>query len=353
MSFRITLEPSGHSFDADAARNILRSGLEAGFSLPYSCRASGCATCKARILSGSVDHGASSETYLPQADRAEGFALLCQAKPRSDLVIEVNELSLHLAKAEIVPCRVKALRKLAPDVLLVQLRTPYNKSIIFAAGQYIDFLLEDGRRRSYSIATAPMLEGGMMDIELHIRHSPGGYFTDRVFSAMKIGDLLRFEGPLGTFYLREDSAKPIIFVAGGTGFGPIKAMIEYGLKRQFSETRPTVLYWGCRSKQDLYMIDLPRRWAAEAPGFRFVPVLSEPLAEDGWTGRTGFVHGAVMADFPDLSGHQVYACGAPAMVDAARRDFVGRCGLPAEEFFADSFLTEAELAPAAASGAPA
>jgi CDP-4-dehydro-6-deoxyglucose reductase len=347
MGFRVVLQPSGHAFEADTARNILRSGLEAGFNLPYSCRASGCATCKARILSGSVDHAGSSETYMPQSMRAQGYALLCQAKPLSDLVIEVQELTLHLAKPKIIPCRVRRMRKLAPDVMLIQLRTPYNENMLFAAGQYIDLLFDDGRRRSYSIALAPTLEGGMMDLELHIRHSPGGFFTDRVFSTLKVGDILRFEGPLGTFYLREDNAKPIIFLAGGTGFGPIKAMIEYAAKRKMSEARPMAFYWGCRAKQDLYMLDLAQGWAQDVPQFTFVPVLSEPSPEDGWTGRTGFVHRAVIEDFQDLSQHQVYACGAPVMVDAARRDFTSLCRSPAEEFFADSFLTEAELKSAA------
>ncbi|HEY1506029.1 MAG TPA: 2Fe-2S iron-sulfur cluster-binding protein, partial [Stellaceae bacterium] len=263
MSFRVTLQPSGHQFEADAARNILRSGLEAGFNLPYSCRASGCATCKARILAGSIDHAASSETYMPQAVRAQGYALLCQAKPLSDLVIEVQELTLHLAKPKIIPCRVRRMRRLAPDVMLLQLRTPYNENMLFAAGQYIDLLFDDGRRRSYSIALAPMLEGGMMDLELHLRLSPGGFFTDRVFTTLKVGDMLRFEGPLGTFYLREDNSKPIVFLASGTGFGPIKAMIEYAAKRKMPETRPMTLYWGCRAKQDLYMLDLAQGWAKE------------------------------------------------------------------------------------------
>lgn len=347
MPFHVTLQPSGHRFEADPARNILRSGLEAGFSLPYSCRASGCATCKARIVSGTVDHAASAETYMPQSMRAQGYALLCQAKPLSDLVIEVQELTLHLAKPKTIPCRVRRMHKLAPDVMLIQLRTPYNENMLFAAGQYIDLLFDDGRRRSYSIALPPVLEGGMMDIELHVRHSPGGFFTDRVFSNLKVGDILRFEGPLGTFYLREDSAKPIVFLASGTGFGPIKAMIEYAAKRKMSETRPMALYWGCRAKEDIYMLDLAEGWARDVPHFTFVPVLSEPRPEDGWSGRTGFVHRAVIEDFPDLSRHQVYACGAPVMVDAARRDLAGEAGLPAEEFFANSFLTEAELKPAA------
>ncbi|HEY3917217.1 MAG TPA: CDP-6-deoxy-delta-3,4-glucoseen reductase [Stellaceae bacterium] len=346
MGFRVTLKPSGHSFEAAEAKNVLASALEAGFNLPYSCRAGGCSTCKARILEGQVDHALSTDTYLPQSLRDQGFALLCQAKPLSDLTVEIEELTLHLAKPNVVPCRVKQIRKLAPDVVALHLRTPYNDNMLFAAGQYVDFLLEGGKRRSYSIANAPMLAGGMMDLEIHIRHSPGGLFTDRIFGKLKPSEVLRFEGPLGTFYLREGSARPIIFLASGTGFGPIKAIIEYALRRNLSAQRPIALYWGCRARRDLYMLDLPERWASEAPSFRFVPVLSDAPPEDTWTGRTGFVHRAVMVDFPDLSGHQVYACGAPVMVDAARRDFAVQCGLPPGEFFADAFLTEAELAAA-------
>ncbi len=344
MGYRVTLRPSGHSFDVPHDKSVLTAALEAGFNLPYSCRAGGCTTCQARIVEGQVGHGRSHEIYLPQSSRDQGFALLCQAIPLGDLEIEAKELALHLAEPHTVPCRVKEIRKVAPDIAVVHLRTPYNDNMLYAAGQYVDFLLEGGKRRSYSIATAPALEGGMMDIDLHIRHAPGGMFTDRVFAKLKVGEVLRFEGPLGTFYLREESAKPIIFLASGVGFGPIKAMIEYALRRKTSETRPMALYWGCRTRRDLYMIELAQDWAAQNASFAFVPVLSDAAPEDPWSGRTGFVHRAVMEDFPDLSRHQVYACGAPAMVDAARRDFAARCGLPAEEFFADAFFTEAELA---------
>jgi CDP-4-dehydro-6-deoxyglucose reductase len=343
MAFRVTLKPSRHSFEAPEGINVLRSALEAGYNLPYSCRAGGCSTCKAHITEGRVDHALSTDTYLPQSLRDQGYALLCQAKPLTDLVVEIEELTLHLAKPNIVPCRVKQIRKLAPDVVVLHLRTPYNDNMLFAPGQYVDFLLEDDKRRSYSIANAPLLEGGMMDIEIHIRHSPDGLFTDRVFGKLKVNELLRFEGPLGTFYLREETDKPIVFLASGTGFGPIKAIIEYALRRKIYERRPISLYWGCRTRRDLYMLDLPEQWARETANFRFAPVLSDAPQGDNWTGRTGFVHRAVMEDFPDLSGHQVYACGAPVMVDAARHDFTGACGLQHTEFFADAFLTEAEL----------
>jgi CDP-4-dehydro-6-deoxyglucose reductase len=182
-------------------------------------------------------------------------------------------------------------------------------------------------------------------IQLHARHVPGGQFTDHVFGKMKERDILRFEGPHGTFFLREDSDKPIVLVASGTGFAPIKSIIEHALHKGIM--RPMTLYWGGRRPKDLYMNALAEGWAAQGR-ITYVPVISDALPEDTWTGRTGFVHRAVMQDFPDLSGHQVYACGAPVMVDAARADFSAKCRLPEEEFFADSFLTEADKHPAAA-----
>ena len=339
MGFRVTLRPSGHAYEVPDGQSVLTAGLAAGWSLPYSCRAGTCRTCRGRILEGTVDYGSVHPTYLPDAHKAMGLALLCKATPLSDLVVEVQELSLQAVKPTIVPCRVRQIQRLAPDVAVITLRLPMNENMMFAAGQYVDFLLADAKRRSYSIATPPAPEG-VTNIQVHVRHTPGGLFTDRVFSGLKEGEILRFEGPLGTFYLREESARPIVFLASGTGFGPIKAIIEYAFRRNV--TRPMTLYWGCRARRDLYLLDLPTGWAADHPGFSFVPVVSDAEPDDRWAGRTGFVHRAVMADFPDLSGHQVYACGAPVMVDAARRDFTSIAGLPEGEFFADAFLTEAD-----------
>ena len=346
MAYRVTLQPSGHSFEVAEGQNILQAGLDAGNSMPYSCRTGVCRTCRGTLREGKVDYGAVHPTYLPDSDKAKGHALLCQAQPLSDVVVEVRELEgLAGIRARVVPCRVAKFDRPAPDVAVLSLRLPMNENMLFLAGQYVDFLLKDGKRRSYSIASKPAPEG-VTAIQLHVRHTPGGAFTDHVFSAMKERDILRFEGPLGTFYLRDDSEKPIVMVASGTGFAPIKAMCEFALEKGMK--RPIAMYWGCRAKRDLYMLDVPSAW--QHPSFKFVPVLSDPTPECQWTGRTGFVHRAVMEDFPDLSGCQVYACGAPVMVDAARSDFSAKCGLPEEEYFADSFLTEADrMHPAAAS----
>ncbi len=341
MGFRVTLQPSGHAFEVTDDKTVLAAGLDAGLNLPYSCRTGSCMTCRGHILEGQVTYGRSNPTYFSEADKAAGYAFLCQAKPLSDLTVEVKELEWQLPKATKSPCRVKQIKKLAPDVVMLKLRIPYNDNMLYAPGQYIDFLLPDGARRSYSIASPPSL-AGVMDLELHIRHLPGGKFTDFVFNQLKPADILQFEGPLGTFHLRDKSEAPIVFLASGTGFGPIKAMIEYAFT--YNITRPMTLYWGCRAKRDLYLFDLAEKWAAEHENFRFVPVLSDAVPEDNWTGRTGFVHQAVIADIPDLSAYEVYACGAPVMVESARNDFTQKCRLPGDMFFADAFFTEAELA---------
>jgi CDP-4-dehydro-6-deoxyglucose reductase len=347
MAFQVTLQPSGHTFTVPEGASILRTGLDAGFMMPYSCKQGVCRTCRGTILEGKVNYGEVHPTYLPDTDKAKGYALLCQAQPLSDLVIEVQELdAMGGIKPKLFPCRVMKIDKPAPDVAILSLRLPMNDNMVFLAGQYVEFILKDGKRRAYSIATTPTPEG-TIDLELHVRHTPGGLFTDHVFGEMKERALLRFEGPLGTFFLREESTKPMVFVASGTGFAPIKSMLQYAFRKSLNATRPMVLYWGCRAGRDLYQLDLPQRWATEQVNFKFIPVLSDATPECQWTGRTGFVHRAVMEDFPDLSGHQVYACGAPVMVDAAKRDFSAQCGLPAEEFFADSFLTEADKATAA------
>lgn len=331
MAHRITLMPSGHAYEAQEGQNVLQAGIDAGFMLPYSCRAGVCRTCRGTILEGKVDYGMVHDTYLPESDKAKGYALLCQAKPLSDLVVEVHEVKG--VRPRIIPCRVERLEKPAPDVAVIGLRLPMNENFRFLAGQYIDLLLKEGKRRSYSLATRPD-PGGVTALEIHVRHTPGGVFTDHVFDKLKVRDLLRFEGPLGSFYLREDSEKPIVMLASGTGFAPLKAICDYALEKKIS--RPMTLYWGGRLKRDLYLLEAASAW----PHVKFVPVLSD----EKWQGRMGFVHRAVMEDFPDMSGVQVYACGAPIVVESARRDFSQKCRLPENEFYADSFLTEADKA---------
>jgi CDP-4-dehydro-6-deoxyglucose reductase len=336
----VTLQPSGHQFQVEEGEAVLAAALRQGFVLPYGCKNGACGSCKGKILSGSVDYGVYQAKTLTDAEKAQGKALFCQARPLTDLVLEARTIGAAKdIQVKKLPCRVQKLERLSEDAMLLQLKLPANEKLVFLAGQYIDFLLKDGSRRSFSIATPPH---AAELIELHVRQVAGGQFTDHVFNKMKERDILRCEGPLGTFFLREDSDKPIVFVASGTGFAPIKAVIEHLFHKGIA--RPATLYWGGRRPKDLYMNALAERWAAEHPHFKYVPVISEARPEDAWQGRTGFVHRAVMQDFPDLSGHQVYACGVPIMVDSARKDFTSQCGLPEDEFYADSFTTQADLA---------
>jgi CDP-4-dehydro-6-deoxyglucose reductase len=331
MSYQVTLQPSGHQFTVQNGETVLEAALRENFALPYGCRNGACGACKGKVLDGRVDHGAHQDGTLTAEDKSKGLALFCTAKPLSDLVVEVKEISASKdIPVKTLPCRVEKMEKLAADVMALWLKLPSNERLQFMPGQYIDFLLKDGRRRSFSLANPPEDDGLL---ELHIRHVPGGFFTDHVFNAMKAKEIMRINGPLGSFFLR-DSDKPVIFLAGGTGFAPIKSILLHAFKHGID--RQMVLYWGAKTRADLYQAELPDAWAKEHDHFSFVPVLSESRPEEAWPGRTGFAHQAVLTDFGDLSGYQVYACGAPVMVDAARKDFSAR-GLPEGEFFSDAF----------------
>lgn len=338
MICRVIIKPSDHVFDVQPDETVLQAALRQGHPLPYGCRDGACGSCRGKILEGRVDYGRYQPTALPEADREAGFALFCQARPLSDLVIESREVgAVRDIPIKTLPCRVQKMERLAPDVMALYLRLPANERLQFLAGQYIEILTRDGKRRAFSMANAPHDDE---TLQLHLRHYTGGTFTEYVFTRMKEREILRFEGPFGTFFLREDCDNPIIFLASGTGFAPIKGILEHAFHRGVE--RPMVLYWGARTRPDLYLDALPRQWAAAHPNFRYVPVLSEPRAEDEWTARTGFVHRAVMADYPDLSAHHVYACGAPVMVEAAHRDFTTHCSLPEDAFFSDAFTTSGD-----------
>ncbi len=338
MTHTITLSPAGQSFPCDVDQSILDAALKAGFLLPYGCRNGACGSCKGIVSAGQVDYGNYAGAVLSEGEKTMGKALFCKARPLTDVTIEARDVrrmgDIQLKK---LPSRVEHLEKVVDDVALVRLKLPANERLQYRAGQYVDILLRDNKRRSFSVANAPHDDAL---IELHIRHLPGGLFTDPLFATGKAKDIWRFEGPHGTFFLREESDKPIIFVASGTGFAPIKAIIEHA--NHVGIERPMVLYWGGRRPKDLYMGHLAHAWQQKHAHFTYIPVVSEALPEDGWNGRTGFVHQAVMEDFPDLSGYQVYACGAPIVVDSARADFTARCKLPEEEFFADAFTVAAQ-----------
>ena len=332
MNFTVTVQPSGRQFEVARDEVMLPAAIRQGIGLPYGCKDGACGSCKSRLLEGRVIHGAHQLKALSAEEEAAGLILSCCATPQTDCIIESRQVTAADQFPVLkMPTRVMSIQRPAADVAVLKLQLPANQSFQYHAGQYVEFILRDGARRSYSMASAPELAQGVM--ELHIRHMPGGRFTDHVFGAMKEKEILRMEGPFGTFFLREDSARPVVMLASGTGFAPIKALIEHMEAKGL--TRPTVLYWGARQAADLYLRDWAEAAAVRLPWLRFVPVLSEPDAD--WSGRTGFVHQAVMADLPDLSGHQVYACGAPAMIDAARISFCGQRGLPEDAFYADAF----------------
>lgn len=343
MTYKVTLKGSGHSFECGPAQNVLAAGLEAGFMLPYNCRSGFCRTCKSKIVTGTISYADRPMThYLSAEDHAEGYALLCQANPRSDLMVDADEIvGLENIAPRKTPCRIIAMERMAPDVMLVRLRLPLNENIRYFPGQHLIFDLGDGSKREYSMAGVCRPEG-MTELELHIRHVPGGAFTDRLFNEMAVRELMRIEVPLGTFFLRPEGSSHVTMLATGTGFAPIKAMVEHAIATGEIARRACTLYWGGREEADLYLSALARRWAEEHPTFTFVPVLSRP--NDQWRGRVGYVQDRMIEDHPDLSGHDVYACGSPAMITAAAQRFEALGGQAPANFYADEFLTAADRA---------
>ena len=325
MSFTVQIAKSGHSFTVEDGETIIDAALRQNIGLPYGCRNGVCGSCEAKLISGEVSYP--DDQPKPST---EGRCLPCQGMPASDLVLDVREVEKAAEiEVKLLPTRVAHVEHMAHDVIRIHLKLPDNQRMQFLAGQYLDFVLSDGRHRSFSIANAPHDDEF---IELHIRHVDGGAFTDWAFSKMQEKSILRIEAPLGTFTLDEGSDRPMIFVGGGTGFAPLKGQIEHAFHEGVE--RPMYLYWGVRSRRDLYLPDLPEQWVKDHPNFKYVPVLSEP--DNDWDGRSGWVHEAVVADHVELSGFDVYMAGPPPMIIAAR-DAFGAAGLSAEHMFYDSF----------------
>ena len=352
MSFTVTIEPSARQFTVPEGGNILLAGIQAGVALPYGCKDGACGSCRCKKLSGEVLQGEHQARALSAEDVANGFILTCCATAQSDIVLESKQvLDVGMPVVKKLPVRLMSSERLAPDVMLLRLQLPQTETFEYKAGQFIDFLLKDGQKRSYSIANAVPLtlqsqsNSGIavQCIELHLRHMPGGLFTDHVFKSLKDKEIFRIEGPMGGFFLRANN-KPMIFLASGTGFAPIKALIEHIMSSEDPslQSQPLSLYWGARTLSDLYMHHWVQEVVQRWPALKYIPVLSEPTQEDAWQGRTGWVHQAVLQDHPDLSAHQVYACGSPLMVEAAKKDFALLGGLPTDEFFADAFVSLAD-----------
>ncbi len=331
MTFQVKIETSGHEFTVETGESILDAALHHGIGLPYGCRNGACGSCVATLKSGLVSYPDGEPAALGE-QAATDQIVICQARPDSDLVIGVREIEAERdISIKTLPCRAEHLQRLSHDVMLVQLKLPETERLQFLAGQYIEFILRDGRRRAFSIANAPHRDEYL---ELHIRHVPGGSFTGHVFDEMKDRALLRIEGPLGSFYLREESPRPVLMMAGGTGFAPLKGMLEHAFYIGFE--RPIHLFWGVRSRRDLYMDELSRQWQQQHPNFKYTAVLSEPAADDGWQGDTGLVTEALMQRYPDLGAFDIYMSGPPAMIEAATPAFVAHGAQP-DRMYSDAF----------------
>jgi len=332
MPYTVQIFPTHHSFSIEEDQTILDAALAHGHPFPYGCRGGMCGACRAKLVKGEITYDNPDIPGLEQLDTENGELLTCQAKACSDIQLQVHEIEQAKdIEVKTLPCQIVKMEKVSYDVMLLWLKLPKDERLQFLAGQYVNFILRDGRRRSFSIANAPSHDELL---ELHVRHVPGGYFTTYVFEKMEEGSLLRIEAPLGSFFLRHESTQPIIFIAGGTGFAPIKGMIEQAIVE--NSQRPIHLYWGVRSKADLYMHELVQNWAEKHAHIHYIPVLSDPKAEDSWQGRTGFVHEAVLEDIADPQNYEVYASGPPPMIQAAGNTLTQK-GLPESQFFFDSF----------------
>lgn len=331
-AFRVSLHDSPGQVLVRPGETILEAGLREGVAMPYECRNGACGVCVCTVMHGSVDPGQYQQAALPPAAREQGRVLMCCARPLSDL--EIDFTWPEGAPRPVIgqyTGRVDSIERLGPEVIRLMISLPGGQRIRFAAGQYINIILPDGQRRAYSFANAPH---DNTRIELHVRRIPGGRFTGHVFEAMQVGDELSFEGPLGSF-TRQDSERPILFVAGATGFAPVKSIVEDCLWRGIR--RPMSVYWGVRQREDLYLAELAETWQRRHENLRFVPVVSQGRADDGWTGRRGMIHEAMLADHPDMTGFEVYVCGSVKMVEAAVPAFIGH-GLAPDMCFTDAFV---------------
>ncbi|MBB3226147.1 CDP-4-dehydro-6-deoxyglucose reductase [Luteibacter sp. Sphag1AF] len=328
----VTLKSSGRQFDAAVDETVLEAAQRAGVALPYSCRGGVCGSCKATLVEGECAYPRNPPVALSAAAQRHHAVLLCQAVPCGDLVIEAREI----ASVEDIPHRrvevaVSERRMLAPDVVGVWLVPVDGTRVNWLPGQYLDVILEDGKHRPFSIAGCPRADGA---IELHVRHVAGGGFTSWVYESLKVGDRLTIEAPLGTFVPREDSERPILMMAGGTGFAPVKALVEHFLA--LGTRRPIDIYWGARTAADIYLRDMATQWATDMPTLRFIPVISDAQEAAASGMREGLVHEALLEDHPDLTDFDVYMSGPPAMISAGKGLFLD-ANLPEERLYFDSF----------------
>jgi CDP-4-dehydro-6-deoxyglucose reductase len=334
MSFQVRVQPSGHSFQVEKGETVLDAAMRQGIDLPYGCRGGACGSCAGYLISGEIQYQ-DEPMALSDDMQQQKQALFCIAEPVTDLVIHIGEMDEALPK-KLLRCRVEEKQQLSHDVIALRLKLAGDERLQYRAGQYVEFILQDERRRAFSIANAPHDDEL---IELHIRHVPGGFFTDYLFDEMPDKSMLRIEGPLGSFYLREHSTRPVIMMGGGTGFGPLKAMIEHML--HLGTEQSVHLFMGVRALRDLYMTDMVKNWQQSGIDLKFTPVLSDAQASDHWQGETGYVHQAVLRAYPDLSAFDIYMSGPPPMINAAVAEFE-KHGADRQHMYSDAFTYSAD-----------
>ena len=339
MSYQVAVAGSDITFGCEPGGSVLDAAESAGWALPYSCRKGVCDSCAGALLEGSAE--VRGVTVTAPADRV----LLCQARPLGPVTISPRRItSSGPPRRKRLTAVVYRVRQPAPRVTLIELRFPIGRRAPFRAGQHLNVFLPDGDTRPYSLANSPEHNDAA---ELHVRTEPGGRFSERIAAGLRPGDTLAVETPFGEVFAPESAAepansareRPLILLATGTGFAPMKSIVLDHAYRRL--TRPVHLYWGARREEDLYLAELARHWERRYDWFTFTPVLSRPAA--GWAGRTGYVQDALLVGRPDLRDHRVYACGSEAMTAAARATLSRTAGLPEDQFHADAFVPVAEV----------
>lgn len=331
MNYKIHIKPSGHTFAVKPGETVLAAALRQNYHFPHSCRNGMCGACKGQLIDGKVEYGDKAIYALTEKERESGLALFCSAKPLSDLIVYIEGVDgPEPVSVQTLTCLVSNYKQLTPTTWQIFLQ-PQEAKPQYQAGQYLEILHRDGSPKPFSIANAPNEQGS---IELHVRHTPKNQYTAELIAEIQQQRPLRIKLPFGhCIYPKEPNVKTIL-LAGGTGFAPMKAILEVALNTEL--TQPIYLYWGARTLPELYWHEQLLAWAKQYPLFQYHPVLSDVTPSTDWQGKTGLVHEVVVADHPDLSEFQVYASGPPEMVYAALRLFQAH-GLPKTYMYSDIF----------------
>ena len=327
MVFRVVVLQTSQSFEVNSNESVLEAALRQEVKLAHECTFGGCGTCRVKLVEGAVGYEQFPMALTPE-EAQRGYALACQARPQSDLVISAEPIAEGVCEPQRCTAVVKELRWLTPEVANLHLELSDLPSFDYLPGQYMNVHLGDGTHRSFSMASLP----NASRVDFHVRRIPGGRFTDAHLDKLAAGDLLEVELPLGAFRCHPEDYRPMVMVATGTGLAPIKSILESLMDDP--DCPPVWLYWGMRSEAGLYLDQEIRRWKPRLYEFQYVPVLSR--ASGRWQGKRGHVQDAVLADIGDLSEHSIYMCGSPAMISDAKQAFLAR-GADLEHIYTDGF----------------